>query len=170
MLLSLSTCPWQDSSLSRTRIPLLRLRSADPLCVARNADRSLPSAILDVRPQNGLRNKTPKASARRACFRLCWCGPKDHRPMRLFLGRGATGRRNWRQSAMCRCRIADLTDAQALEMSHSRKPPAAGRASAGGGAGLRRSSCALEEPKPIPSNSSRPNAASSPGMWLRAFA
>ena len=40
MLLSLSTCPWQDSSLSLTRIPLLRMRSADPLCVARNADRS----------------------------------------------------------------------------------------------------------------------------------
>ena len=77
-LLGLSTCPWQDSSLSRTRIPLMRLRSADPLCVARNADRSLPSAIRDVRPQNGLRNKTLRAYAARAS--VSFAGAASYQP------------------------------------------------------------------------------------------
>ena len=116
MLLSLSTCPWKDSSLSRTRIPLLRLRSADPLCVARNADRSLPSTIRDVRPQNGLRNKTQKASARRACCRLSGA-PKGPQTYEIV-----AGARRYRAAQLAAIgyvpvRIADLSDAQALETS-----------------------------------------------------
>ena len=95
MLLSLSTCPWQDSSLSRTRIPLLRLRSADPLCVARNAERSLPSAIRDVRQQNGLRNKRLTVFAARAYFRRCSSGPRGRNPSRSLRERGAIGRHSW---------------------------------------------------------------------------
>ena len=95
MLLSLSTCPWQDSSLSLTRIPLLRLRSADPLCVARNAERSLPSAIRDVRQQNGLRNKRLTVFAARAYFRRCSSGPRGRNPSRSLRERGAIGRHSW---------------------------------------------------------------------------
>jgi len=82
------------------------LRSADPLCVARNADRSLPSAIRDVRPQNGLRNKMPPAFAKTGSCNPCLFGPARSGALRLFSENAGIVVRRWPKKKQCRCASA----------------------------------------------------------------